>query len=643
MKNLYVPCFHTCPKYSSRLAHFRQWQIYGPITANNSCECSEESGKAVHANTVHTHCCHLRSLTYILRIILLLRLSHIAHTTVANLCPHRALSQRSTTLDMTERSQIESDAALARRLQEEELSRGSYPSLFNASSSDLHREPSFGRQDRLTRSAHESHDDDEDLPMLVDALDEDDDQYRSDNSDTSVPHMSGRPYYMTVGRDSDAIPTTRRPAPYRFTTRSEDPLATGQSSWARRLREQQREHQRRNATTYRSRQQNQSATASGANPYINRSARFPYASGTRDTPPQEMLMHTLNELMGSQPSAGASRGLDEFMEQHQIRRDIFERPSRPSGRRSPQFEYPQPQPSPSATGNNQRRGNTNQQFTNPQGNPLIDAFMQAFNMQQQPPTDRDADNNNSNNNNTNNNNNNDSAPPPRFTATGGMFNFGAGGTGGGTGFSRTFEMGSDGVMYQTNNGERQREYGNGNAPQDIPEFQSMQNMLSMLVGGEGGAGRATGGPGGPAGMMGGGDRLFDIFRSVLPNMTLDGNESYEDLLNLIERMGGDVNRSATEAEINGIASKKFTQDMFKNPNKSSGSTAGSSSSGAAAPPAQEEEKCAVCLGEYEVGEDVKILPCTHMFHSECIDRWLKVNRTCPFCKQSIRPSDGPSE
>ena len=45
--------------------------------------------------------------------------------------------------------------------------------------------------------------------------------------------------------------------------------------------------------------------------------------------------------------------------------------------------------------------------------------------------------------------------------------------------------------------------------------------------------------------------------------------------------------------------------------------------------------CRICLMTYENGEVVKALPCLHIYHKECIDKWFTMNRKCPICKMDV--------
>ncbi|EGF82156.1 hypothetical protein BATDEDRAFT_86907 [Batrachochytrium dendrobatidis JAM81] len=46
--------------------------------------------------------------------------------------------------------------------------------------------------------------------------------------------------------------------------------------------------------------------------------------------------------------------------------------------------------------------------------------------------------------------------------------------------------------------------------------------------------------------------------------------------------------------------------------------------------------CAICLDDFVVGNQVRELPCRHLFHDMCIDPWLlKHNRLCPICKRDV--------
>lgn len=46
--------------------------------------------------------------------------------------------------------------------------------------------------------------------------------------------------------------------------------------------------------------------------------------------------------------------------------------------------------------------------------------------------------------------------------------------------------------------------------------------------------------------------------------------------------------------------------------------------------------CPVCLGEFRDGESLRLLPkCSHAFHQQCIDKWLKSHSNCPLCRSNI--------
>ncbi|CAL5363624.1 unnamed protein product [Camellia sinensis] len=43
--------------------------------------------------------------------------------------------------------------------------------------------------------------------------------------------------------------------------------------------------------------------------------------------------------------------------------------------------------------------------------------------------------------------------------------------------------------------------------------------------------------------------------------------------------------------------------------------------------------CAVCLCDFEEGDEVRTLPgCMHSFHVDCIDMWLFSHSNCPMCR-----------
>ncbi|CAN8267869.1 unnamed protein product [Cochlearia groenlandica] len=49
--------------------------------------------------------------------------------------------------------------------------------------------------------------------------------------------------------------------------------------------------------------------------------------------------------------------------------------------------------------------------------------------------------------------------------------------------------------------------------------------------------------------------------------------------------------------------------------------------------------CSICLSEYVEEEMLRMMPeCKHYFHVACLDTWLKLNGSCPVCRNSPFPT-----
>ncbi|KAL0330796.1 UNVERIFIED_CONTAM: E3 ubiquitin-protein ligase [Sesamum angustifolium] len=49
----------------------------------------------------------------------------------------------------------------------------------------------------------------------------------------------------------------------------------------------------------------------------------------------------------------------------------------------------------------------------------------------------------------------------------------------------------------------------------------------------------------------------------------------------------------------------------------------------------EDAVCCICLAKYVHNDELREMPCSHFFHKDCVDKWLKINATCPLCKAEV--------
>jgi len=45
--------------------------------------------------------------------------------------------------------------------------------------------------------------------------------------------------------------------------------------------------------------------------------------------------------------------------------------------------------------------------------------------------------------------------------------------------------------------------------------------------------------------------------------------------------------------------------------------------------------CAICMQPYKVDDELRILPCRHEFHTQCVDKWLPMKKICPLCRHDV--------
>ncbi|XP_073276186.1 E3 ubiquitin-protein ligase At1g63170-like [Primulina huaijiensis] len=101
------------------------------------------------------------------------------------------------------------------------------------------------------------------------------------------------------------------------------------------------------------------------------------------------------------------------------------------------------------------------------------------------------------------------------------------------------------------------------------------------------------------------------------------------------------NRGATQESISSLPTYKFKARKNKSSNNKE-SSSGEGEGGIVAAGTEKERLisgedavCCICLAKYAHNDELRELPCSHFFHKDCVDKWLKINASCPFCKTDV--------
>eukprot|EP00118_Oscarella_pearsei_P002823 m.11770 g.11770 ORF g.11770 m.11770 type:complete len:156 (+) comp23597_c0_seq1:444-911(+) len=47
------------------------------------------------------------------------------------------------------------------------------------------------------------------------------------------------------------------------------------------------------------------------------------------------------------------------------------------------------------------------------------------------------------------------------------------------------------------------------------------------------------------------------------------------------------------------------------------------------------KECPICMMDFAFGDPIRLLPCMHIYHRDCVDDWLLRSFTCPTCMEAV--------
>ncbi|KAG2288222.1 hypothetical protein Bca52824_047826 [Brassica carinata] len=91
--------------------------------------------------------------------------------------------------------------------------------------------------------------------------------------------------------------------------------------------------------------------------------------------------------------------------------------------------------------------------------------------------------------------------------------------------------------------------------------------------------------------------------------------TYEELIELGEAVGSE-SRGLSQELIETLPTRKYKFGSFFSRKRAG-------------------DRCVICQLKYKIGEKQMNLPCKHVYHSECISKWLSINKICPVCNSEV--------
>lgn len=93
---------------------------------------------------------------------------------------------------------------------------------------------------------------------------------------------------------------------------------------------------------------------------------------------------------------------------------------------------------------------------------------------------------------------------------------------------------------------------------------------------------------------------------------------------------GSVNRGASDEQLARLSCWKYKEDHVHHSEDGSDLELGTFQLHI------KNQECCICLGKYKEKEEIRQLPCSHIFHLQCVDQWLRIISCCPLCKQQLK-------